>query len=89
MTGAQARGFGKQFYNTAMKGFFNTPIYTIKPVDGTKNPQLYDKIRNPLSSLASLYPSEVLLKNATVEQAMVRVFEIIFEHISNYNAKQD
>jgi hypothetical protein len=86
MTGPKARGFGKQFFNTVTKGFFNNPAYTVKPVDGTKNPQLYDKIQNPLSSPTSLYPSGILLKEATVEQAMERVFEIYFERISNHYA---
>ena len=83
MTGPQARGFGKKFFNTVTKGFFDTPAYTVKPVDGTKNPQLYDKIQNPLSHLISLYPPGILLKEATIEQAMERVFEIFFERISN------
>ena len=87
MTGPQARGFGKQFFNTATKGLFDTPVYTVKPVDGAKNPQLYDKIQNPLSRPSSLYPPEMLLKEATVEQAMERVFEIYFERILNHYAK--
>jgi hypothetical protein len=87
MTGPQARGFGKQFFNTAIKGFFDTPTYTVKPVDRTKNPQLYDKIKNPLSRLTSLYPPGILLKDATVEQAMERVFEIYFERFSNHPTK--
>jgi len=81
MSGPQARGFGKQFFNTVTKGFFDTPTYTVKPVDRTKNPQLYDKIQNPLSRPTSLYPPEMLLKDATVEQAMERVFEVYFERI--------
>jgi hypothetical protein len=87
MTGPQARGFGKQFFNTVTKGLFDTPTYTVKPVKGTKNPQLYDKIQNPLSRSAFLYPPGILLKEATVEQAMERVFEIYFERISNHYAK--
>jgi hypothetical protein len=87
MTGPQVRGFGKQFFNTVTKGILNTPNYTVKPVNGTKNPQLYDKIQNPLSSPSSLYPSGILLREATVEQAMERVFEIYFEHFSNYYEK--
>jgi len=83
MTGAQARGFGKQFYNTVIKGFFDTPNYSVKTVEGTKNPQLYEKIQNPLSRQSSQYPSGTLLKDATVEQAMERVFEIYFERITN------
>ena len=84
MTGSQARGFGKQFFSTAIKGFFDTPAYNVKPVDGTKNPQLYDKIQNPLSRPTSLYPPGILLKEATIEQAMERVFEIFFERISSH-----
>ena len=87
MTGPQARGFGKQFFNTVTKGFFDTPSYTVKAVDGTKNPQLYDKIQNPSLPITSLYPPEVLLKDATVEQAMERVFEIYFERVSNLHVK--
>jgi hypothetical protein len=70
MTGPQARGFGKQFFNTVSKGLFDTLSYIVKPIDGTKNPQLYEKIPNPLSHPTSLYPSGILLKDATVEQAM-------------------
>jgi len=87
LTGPQARGFGKQFFNTVTKGFFDTPAYTVKPVKGTKNPQLYDKIQNPLSRPTPLYPPGILLKEATVEQAMERVFEIYFERISNNYVK--
>jgi hypothetical protein len=43
MTGPQARGFGKQFYDTASKGFLDTTAYTVKPVAETKNPQMYEK----------------------------------------------
>jgi len=87
MTGPQIRGFGKQFFNTASKGLFDTLSYIIKPIDGTKNPQLYEKTPNPLSCPTSLYPHGILLKDATVEQAMERVFEIYFERISNHYAK--
>jgi hypothetical protein len=85
MTGPQARGFGKQFFNTVTKGFFDTPAYTVKSVDGTKNPQLYNKIPNPLSQPTSFYPPGILLKDATVEQAMERVFEIFSQRIANYH----
>jgi hypothetical protein len=87
MTGPQARGFGKQFFNTTSKGLFDTLSYIVKPLVGTKNPQLYEKIPNPLSHPASLYPPGILLKEATVEQAMERVFEIYFERISTHYTK--
>jgi hypothetical protein len=87
MTGPQARGFGKQFFNTASKGLFDTLSYIVKTIDGAKNPQLYEKIPNPLSHPTSLYPPGILLKEATVEQAMERVFEIYFERISNHYVK--
>lgn len=86
MTGPQARGFGKQFYDTASKGFLNTTAYTVEPVPGTKNPQMYEKIHNPLPNLDPTYPPETLLKDATVEQAMERVFEIHFERITKHYA---
>jgi hypothetical protein len=84
MTGPQARGFGKQFYDTASKGFLNTTAYTVKPVAGTKNPQMYEKIHNPLPNPDPTYPPETLLKDATVEQAMERVFEIHFERVAKH-----
>jgi hypothetical protein len=84
MTGPQARGFGKQFYDTASKGFLNTTAYTVKPVTGTKNPQMYEKIHIPLPNLDPTYPPETLLKDANVEQAMERVFEIHFVRVSKH-----
>jgi hypothetical protein len=86
MTGAQARGFGKQFYDTASKGFLNTTAYTVKPVAGTKNPQMYEKNHSPIPRSAPTYPPETLLKDATVEQAMERVFEIHFERVAKHYA---
>jgi hypothetical protein len=82
--GQHTRGFGKQFFDTASKVFLDTTAYTVKPVDGAKNPQMYEKIQNPLSRPTPSYPPEILLKDATPEQAMERVFEIYFERIAKH-----
>jgi hypothetical protein len=84
MTGPQARGFGKQFFDTTSKGFLDTIAYTVKPVAGTKNPQMYEKIQNPLPRPAPTYPPDTLLKDATVEQAMERIFEIHSERMAKH-----
>ena len=84
MTGPQARGFGKQFFDSAKKGYLNTDTFRIIPVKGTKNPQMYKKNRNALQHMASMYSPETLLKDATVEQAMERVFEVYFERMAKH-----
>jgi hypothetical protein len=84
MTGPQARGFGKQFFDSVKKGYLNTETFRIIPVEGTKNPQMYEKTRNALQPLVSTYPPETLLKDASVEQAMGRIFEINFERLPKH-----
>jgi hypothetical protein len=86
MTGPQARGFGKQFFDTVSKGFLNTIAYSVQPILEAKNPQLYEKKQNPVTSPSSTYPPETLLKDATVEQAMERIFEIHFERLAQHYA---
>jgi hypothetical protein len=44
MTGPQARGFGKQFFDSVKKGFLDTPSFRIIPVEGSKNPQMYQSV---------------------------------------------
>lgn len=80
-TSPAARGFGKQFYDSVSKHHLDTPVYRVNPVLGTKNPQIYEKTRKPISALEPTYPLETLLRDATVEQAMERVFEINFERL--------
>lgn len=58
----------------------------MKPVTGTKNPQMYEKIQNSLPRPAPTYPPDTLLQDATVEQAMERIFDIQFERIAKYYA---
>jgi hypothetical protein len=84
LTGAKARGFGKQFFDSAKRGFLDTTIFRVIPVDGTKNPQMYEKRQIALPPPAPAYPLETLLKDATVEQAMARVFEINFERLAKH-----
>jgi hypothetical protein len=84
MTGAQARGFGKQFFDSAKRSFLDTTIFRVIPVDGTKNPQMYEKRQIALPDPAPAYPLETLLKNATVEQASARIFEINFERLAKH-----
>jgi hypothetical protein len=84
MTGPQARGFGKQFFDSVQKGFLDTPMFRITQVPGTKNPQVYEKSRNVLPHLAPTYPLETLLRNATVEQAIERIFEVNFDRLARY-----
>jgi hypothetical protein len=86
MTGPQARGFGKQFLDTVSKGFFNTNAYSVQPIPEAKNPQMYEKKQNPITSPASAYSPETLLKDATIEQAMERIFEIHFERLAKHYA---
>jgi hypothetical protein len=86
MTGPQARGFGKQFFDTVSKGFLNTIAYSVQPIPEAKNPQMYEKKQNPVTSPPSAYPPETLLKDATIEQAMGRIFEIHFERLAKYYA---
>ena len=84
MTGPQARGFGKQFFDSAKKGYLNTDTFRIIPIKGAKNPQMYNKDRNAISHMVSTYPPEMLLKDATIEQAMERVFEVHFERMAKH-----
>jgi hypothetical protein len=86
MTGPQTRGFGKQFFYTASKGLLDTTAYTVKPVIGTKNPQMYEKVQTPIPRPTPTYPLETLLKDATIGQAMERVFEIHFERMAKHYA---
>jgi|TergutMp193P3_1026864.scaffolds.fasta_scaffold22799_2 hypothetical protein len=86
MTAPRARGFGMQFFDTASKGLFDTNVYTVRPVAGLKNPQIYEKIQKLPLHPGPTYPPETLLKDATVEQAMERVFEIHFERMAKHYA---
>ncbi|MDR0639950.1 MAG: hypothetical protein LBG27_13810 [Spirochaetaceae bacterium] len=82
LTGPQARGFGKKFYDTVSKGVLNTDAFTVRPVIGARNPQMYEKVHEFQPNPDPTYPQETLLKDATVGQAMERVFEIFFDRVA-------
>ena len=59
----------------------------IRPLADFLNKSNFGERRNALPQ-ASTYPSEILLRDATIEQLVVRIFEINFERFTKHYTRE-